>query len=317
MRKPKVWVCQRSVKGALAALAVLASTACGQTQLTKPQFISKGDKLCEKFDRESKRLRPAGNPFRPDPTPGELQEGTRFLTYFAVHLPELAGDLRGLGGPKNDSSLELGLRILDRSGGHFAEAKRLLSTGDTQGAKGRLDKAFGELEQAALATDLYGFKTCGATQGQSMVASSSGLAGPRAEVSATEYAFVAPSQLAPGPNTFVLTNIGKQRHFLALTKLKDKVTAQQVIDADRGGDGAADLVEKQIGQSPPVLPGRTVNFNAELEPGTYEYACFIAAPDGELHAFKGMFGELTVAGPVAPAVNPSPLPSALPPGARA
>jgi len=298
-----------------AALAVLASTACGQTQLTKAQFISKGDKLCQKFDRESKGLRPVGNPFRPDPTPGELQEGARFLSYFATHLPELAGDLRGLAVPGKEQSLNSSLGILDQSGGQFTEAKRLLGSGDPEGAKGHLDKAFGELEQAALATQQYGFKTCGATQGQSMAASSSGPSGPRAEVSATEYAFVAPSQLAPGPQTFVLTNNGKQRHFLALTKLKDAVTAQQVIDADRSG-GAADLVEKQIGQGSPVLPGRTASFNAELEPGTYEYACFIAAPDGELHAFKGMFGQLTVAGPAAPATNASPPPSAAAPGPR-
>ncbi|MGI8425875.1 MAG: hypothetical protein ACR2FO_03085 [Actinomycetota bacterium] len=294
-----------------AAVAVFALANCGQERLTKAEFIARGDKQCNNFDSKASRLAPAGNPFRPDATPEEVKDGTRFLNYFAVHLPELAGDLRGLGPPSQSSaSLNKGLRILDRSGAQFAAAKRALEAGDSTGAKRFLDRAYGDLEQAALATQQYGFKRCGATETNAATLPAPAAGGPEVEVGATEYAFVIPAQLAPGPQTLVLNNNGKQRHFLALVKLKEGVTAEQVIDANRAGTDTAGLIDKQFGQSATALPGGTVKFNVDLEPGVYEYACFIAGPDGELHALKGMFGQLSVAAsgspPVPPAAAPTP-----------
>lgn len=281
----------------LAAGLLVAVVGCQAPALSKAEFIARGDRLCRRFEQRSQRVQLKSDPFQPGATPADLQAAPRFLDFFAANLPQLAGDLRGLGPPDEDRALlEKTLMILDGSGREFATAKRAFQAGDHDKAKATLDRAFGRLEEAARSAQQYGFKECGsaATEDRQGTAARPG---PEIQITANEYAFQIPAELASGPHTFSIRNEGKERHFLALRRLKPGIGVQRLIDSEKAGEPITDLVEQNLGQSETALPGMTVRFAADLLPGNYAYACFIAAPDGRLHAYKGMAGLLTVKQP--------------------
>ncbi|HEV2906763.1 MAG TPA: hypothetical protein VGZ50_05565 [Actinomycetota bacterium] len=83
------------------------------------------------------------------------------------------------------------------------------------------------------------------------------------------------SEVASGPLTIELRNVGKQAHEMVLQK-KD----------GNEGEGVFSL-------APP--PGGTVWVEAELTPGTYEMVCFFPDPEsGQHHIDLGMQTDLTV-----------------------
>lgn len=83
------------------------------------------------------------------------------------------------------------------------------------------------------------------------------------------------SEVAAGPLTIELRNVGKQGHEMVLQK------------KDGMGEGVFSL-------APP--PGGTVWVEAELTPGTYEMVCFFTDPEsGKHHVELGMQTDLTVA----------------------
>lgn len=281
----------------MACLLATACYACGTQTLTKAEFVSKGDQLCRRFQRRAQGVQPKNDPFQPGATPEDLQAAPRFLDFFAINLPQLAGDLRGLSPPpENRAILERTLRTLNASGVQFAGAKQSLQAGDYPAAKARVDRAYGQLEQAARWAQEYGFQACGSPAPPESV-SNAAPPGPEIPVTATEYTFAMPPEVAPGPHTFVIRNDGAERHYLALVKLKEGIGVQRLIDSQTVGEPINELVEQNLGRSRAVLPGSTEKFHADLPPGNYAYACFIAAPDGQLHAFKGMAGQLLVKQP--------------------
>lgn len=84
------------------------------------------------------------------------------------------------------------------------------------------------------------------------------------------------SEVASGPLTIELRNVGQQAHEMVLSK--------------KGGK------EEQGFFSFAPAPGGTVWVEAELTPGTYEMVCFFPDPEsGQHHIDLGMRTELTVA----------------------
>ena len=111
----------------------------------------------------------------------------------------------------------------------------------------------------------------------------------RVDVTATEYAF----EFQPpstGAASFVMTNEGEEPHIMSIGKLNEGVTLDEALEAD---DPASVLEWEAV--SDIAQPGEEVVLTfAELTPGSYAMVCFIPAPDGEPHVFKGMREEFTI-----------------------
>lgn len=97
------------------------------------------------------------------------------------------------------------------------------------------------------------------------------------EVDAGDFFFkTSKSEVASGPLTIELRNVGQQAHEMVLSK--------------KGGN------EEEGFFSFAPAPGGTVWVEAELTPGTYEMVCFFPDPEsGQHHIDLGMRTELTVA----------------------
>lgn len=116
------------------------------------------------------------------------------------------------------------------------------------------------------------------------------------EVVGTEYAFEGVPETVPaGPVAFRLTNEGEEEHELALGKLVEGKTMEDVL-AVEGDPVEAGVVEELLGNV--WTPGGETSgyLNVELEPGTYGFVCFVpSAEDGQPHAAHGMTATFTVA----------------------
>jgi hypothetical protein len=119
---------------------------------------------------------------------------------------------------------------------------------------------------------------------------------PRADtIIGTDYAFRAPSTLAPGPHTFVLVNAGTVNHEVNIALLRRGATAGQVFDIAKVNGRLNDLVDEWIG----VLLTRTGTsslgtLEVTLLPGReYVLMCQLSndasAPS---HLTLGMFGSV-------------------------
>lgn len=117
-------------------------------------------------------------------------------------------------------------------------------------------------------------------------------------VVAREYAFTLPDSIPAGLTTFVLKDEGHEQHHVFLVTLPDGKTPADLITTIRGGGpppawGRAPWMRMIGGPNTPV-PGGESNATIVLEPGRYVLFCVIPAPDGALHATKGMVHTLIV-----------------------
>ncbi|MGH7563825.1 MAG: hypothetical protein ACREK5_05330, partial [Gemmatimonadota bacterium] len=140
------------------------------------------------------------------------------------------------------------------------------------------------------------------------------------EVTAVDYAFQAPAEIAPGWTTFRMRNEGQEEHFLLLSRLPDGKTFEDYrrevvapfdsvwhslksrsIDKAEAGRRLGSLLPewylssvKQMGGPGLVAPGGISQASARLDPGTYVMECYVKTPDGEFHASLGMARPMTV-----------------------
>jgi hypothetical protein len=118
-----------------------------------------------------------------------------------------------------------------------------------------------------------------------------------------EFAYVGiPERVAPGPQVWRVTTTGEQPHELALLRVPDGTTFDQIMTAlatppdatpEPGGLAFTDLVP--IGGVGYLSPGRTAWAVLDLAPGTYAALCFV--PDRETgmpHAAMGMIAVFDV-----------------------
>jgi hypothetical protein len=128
---------------------------------------------------------------------------------------------------------------------------------------------------------------------------------------ATDYAFQAPRELAPGPTSFRIQNRGKVFHELNLVLLKPEVTLDQFVAAVTSGVPAAPLMERHVGV---LFAGPGLSSSSELTtrllPGrTYAIICNLQDNSkAKQHITLGMYTRIHVAGVLAPARNASTAP---------
>lgn len=106
-------------------------------------------------------------------------------------------------------------------------------------------------------------------------------------VTAKDYGFDAPAQVAAGAVTFHLENHGKELHQAQLIKLEDGKTVQDFAAAMKK-PGPLPSWAKFMGGPNGIAPGQQANATSVLPPGQYAYLCLIPSPDGVIHAAKGM-----------------------------
>jgi uncharacterized cupredoxin-like copper-binding protein len=118
---------------------------------------------------------------------------------------------------------------------------------------------------------------------------------PVITVHAKEFAFAAPTTVAPGQTTFRLVNDGKQLHHLSILQLaKGKTFAD--VQAALKNPAAFPTWLIEVGGPNAAVPGATVEATLTLEAGNYIIACWIPSPGEQApHAVKGMLQPLTVA----------------------
>jgi len=152
---------------------------------------------------------------------------------------------------------------------------------------------------------------------------------PVVEVTALDYAFVAPDTIRSGWTTLRLNNeTAEEIHEIDLSRLPEGVTyadfektipvwsriTERVQAGELVGPGE---VYKAAGPMLPdwapaeaitgrglVSPGRTAEKTVDLEPGTYAMYCFVKSPDGRAHLAKGMSRRLVVSGDSTGATEP-------------
>ncbi len=100
---------------------------------------------------------------------------------------------------------------------------------------------------------------------------------------------------APGAIAFEAGNVGEQEHELGLARIPADAVVEDLLRIEEDVPGF-----EFIGGVGPIAAGDTTNmvFTEALEPGRYLMVCFLpdttAGPEGEPHAFLGMYSEFTI-----------------------
>lgn len=137
-----------------------------------------------------------------------------------------------------------------------------------------------------------------------------------ATFTAADYSFDGPDALGAGWVTVTFTNAGTELHEMFVSALPEGKTYadfEAAMALDMGDDGDENDTESDeawdalegghlttgIGA---VASGVTMEVTFQAAPGTYVLQCWIPAPDGTPHAFKGMHAALNVTGSAAGAM---------------
>ena len=118
-------------------------------------------------------------------------------------------------------------------------------------------------------------------------------------VTATDFAFGAPSTVPAGITTIRLVNQGKEMHHVQIVRLDEGHTVEELMQA--GGHGPLPAWATFVGGPNVPAPGGSTEATMDLKPGSYALVCFIPSADGVPHLMKGMVKPLTVV----PAEQPS------------
>ncbi|MFL5385941.1 MAG: hypothetical protein ACJ8GN_25780 [Longimicrobiaceae bacterium] len=119
-------------------------------------------------------------------------------------------------------------------------------------------------------------------------------------VVARDFAFQAPDEVQAGLVTIQLQNRGTNLHHMAIMKLDDGKTLQDLFAAFQAG-GAPPAWAHDVGGPNAPDPGSDANATMFLEPGNYALLCFVDMPDHVPHVMKGMAKPLRVTPAVVPA----------------
>jgi len=133
----------------------------------------------------------------------------------------------------------------------------------------------------------------------------------KVSIGAKEYSFDAPKEIDSGTTEFTMKNEGKEGHIAVIAKIADGKTFADVTKALQtppGSPPAGPPPFEEVAGIASVSPGLSSNVTAEIEPGSYLFACFLPSPDGAPHIAKGMVAPFTVTKSDAEA---APLPAAV------
>jgi len=120
-------------------------------------------------------------------------------------------------------------------------------------------------------------------------------------VVARDFAFQAPDEVPAGLVTFQLQNRGQSLHHMAIMRLDDGKTLQDLFAALQAGGPPPAWAHDYGGPNAPD-PGSDSNATMMLEPGNYALLCFVDIPDHVPHVMKGMAKMIRV--------TPAPVPAA-------
>jgi hypothetical protein len=112
------------------------------------------------------------------------------------------------------------------------------------------------------------------------------------DLNALEYEFdFDESAITSGNFAFAVENTGAEEHIVDLFSIPADLDLEQALRSEEEPAGVV-----SIGATPPIEPGGedTMVFTEPLPAGRYALFCFVAAPDGEPHALKGMWGDFTI-----------------------
>jgi uncharacterized cupredoxin-like copper-binding protein len=121
---------------------------------------------------------------------------------------------------------------------------------------------------------------------------------PVADVSVdlVDFNFVVPAEVKSGPQVWKVSNAGTQWHEMAIVKLAEGSTVDDLMammSAPEGASGPPPL--EDVAFWGPMSPGESGWVTWDLPAGTYTLLCFLPdAADGTPHLAKGMVGQLTV-----------------------
>lgn len=122
---------------------------------------------------------------------------------------------------------------------------------------------------------------------------------PEVVITATEYNFEMPDEIAAGPTRLVLRNGGMELHHAQLFKLLDGVTMDTVISALENEDLGTIFMSTSLEGGPSLAgPGGNASVVVNLTPGTYLLTCFVESPEGVPHLALGMMKSFEVTGDV-------------------
>lgn len=121
-------------------------------------------------------------------------------------------------------------------------------------------------------------------------------------ITAPGMSFEVSGELRPGIGAITFKNTDDVSHMLAVTRVKDGVTLDQIRSAAGSSEESAtalmaDGPDADYGTPSPVGPGQQSTVIAkDLKPGTYAILCFFVGDDGTPHFQMGMVNEFTVTG---------------------
>jgi uncharacterized cupredoxin-like copper-binding protein len=150
-----------------------------------------------------------------------------------------------------------------------------------------------------VATGVVMASACG--RAEAAPAKAAAAADPRVvTVVAREFAFQAPDEVPAGLVTVQLQNRGTTLHHVAIMRLDEGKTLQDLFAAFQAG-GAPPAWAHDMGGPNAPDPGSDSNATLMLEPGSYALLCFVDMPDHVPHVMKGMAKLLRVTPAAVPA----------------
>ncbi len=121
-------------------------------------------------------------------------------------------------------------------------------------------------------------------------------------VQGADFAFIADkASVPPGKVHFVFSNTSTTNQHELWVYPQDQPRLQAMVQAKESGEDVdeKDYLQNIAGDVEDVPVGQTQSFDATLQPGTYEFACFVTSTVGgqlRVHYALGMHGVLTVTG---------------------
>lgn len=120
---------------------------------------------------------------------------------------------------------------------------------------------------------------------------------PDVTVDLVDFNFAIPNEIESGPKVWQINNKGNQWHEMAIVKLSEGTTVDDVVamlESEEPTEGPPPFEE--VAFWAPNSPGETAYVTWDLPPGEYTVICFLPdiAGDMSAHASHGMVADLTV-----------------------
>lgn len=154
-----------------------------------------------------------------------------------------------------------------------------------------------EVEAATREIDAWELENCGIDH-ESAIPEAARAVDPdarRVDVTASEYTFDFPTELAAGPTSFVMTNAGNEVHFMVISQIAEGHTMAEALafEGDPEEAGLVTGVEFESGIAATGGDDEEV-ISVDLPAGNWAMLCFVSGPDGTPHAYSGMAVPFTV-----------------------